>query len=127
MPLRDWLCTSCDTVSERYYEVVDKEIITPICTCNDKTSSMKMMPLNAGQILGKTAIFPYSTTHLTGDGKPITVSSLSQLRRIERQYGVCSTAFSQEPNNPDSPAELPVGRPGGREFEPQNTDIFRNR
>lgn len=128
MPLRDFLCDRCDTITERYYEVVDKEIILPKCDAEgcDKRE-MRMMPLNAGKILGKTAVFPYTTTHLTGDGKPITVSSLSQLRRIERRFGVCSTAFSQNPSNPDSPADLPVGRPGGREFEPQNTDIFRNR
>lgn len=56
----------------------------------------------------KTGIFPYVTTHLTGDGKPIEIESLAHLRRLERQYGVKATAFSDHRSNWDD--ALPQSR-----------------
>jgi len=126
MPLRDFECGICEAVQERFYEVVAGVPSCPECEyCG--SHHMVMRTLSAGHVRGKTAIFPYTTTHITGDGTPVTVGSLSQLRRLERQYGVNVSGFSQDPGNPDSPRDLPVGRPGGREYEPQESSLNRGR
>lgn len=116
MPLRDFECSACDTeAEERFYLVKGGEITLPTCeTCQ---SEMTMLPLSAGRIRGKTGVFPYTTTHLSGDGNPVTVESLGHLRQIERKYGVCVSGFSQEPGNPNSPRDLPLQRRGGRAYE----------
>lgn len=47
------------------------------------------------------AMFPYSTTNLTG--KPVMVQSLRHLRKLEAQSGVHSVAFNQNSNHFDCP------------------------
>lgn len=120
MPLRDFECVSCkSTPTELFYTVKQGEITLP--TCESCGADLTMLPLSSGHIYGKTGVFPYTTTHVSGDGRPVTVESLGHLRQLERKYGVCVSGFSQDPGNPDSPRDLPVGRPGGRAYEGPRT------
>ena len=121
MPLRDLKCNECGESGEQYYQVLNGEIELPVC-CGQP---MEVMPLSAGHIRVKTAIFPFTSTHVSGDGKPVVVHDMGHLRQLERHHGVNFSVFSQDPGNPDSPRELPVNRPGGREFEPVDTRIFK--
>lgn len=38
--------------------------------------------------------FPFTATHLTGDGSPVEVQSLRHLRKLEREHGVQSGAYN---------------------------------
>lgn len=38
--------------------------------------------------------FPFTTTHITGDGSPVEVQSLRHLRKLEAEYGVQSGAYN---------------------------------
>lgn len=118
MPLRDFECVLCGAVQERYYQSMEK--LPPCSVCHG--------PLNPGELstsFAKTGVFPYTTTHLTGDGKPVTIESLGHLRSLERQYGVVVHAFSNEPSNQSTPRDLPRHRPNGREYEPTPTRRIR--
>lgn len=110
MPLRDFKCLECDVVEERYYvsSTESKQ------ECEKCGATMEKAPLTAS--ISKSAVFPFTTTHVDGLGTPITVESIGHLRSLEKTYGACFTAFSQ--NHPDdSPRDLPVARPGGRDYE----------
>jgi predicted nucleic acid-binding Zn ribbon protein len=112
MPLRDCKCTACNHEEERLVPMTGPP---PACQqCGAPTE--KTANLRSG-LYQKTGIFPYETTHITGDGKPVMVESLGHLRSLERKYGVCVTGFSNHDTNLDTPRDLPVGRPGGREYE----------
>lgn len=110
MPLRDFTCPACQTMRERYYNSTDA-----LPVCYDCGGELVMQSLSVSY--GKTGIFPYTTTHISGDGSPVTVESLGHLRSLEKRYGVMVHAFSQNPSNSDSPRDLPRHRPGGRESE----------
>lgn len=43
--------------------------------------------------------FPFTTTHMSPDGQPITVNSITHLRKLESQYGVQSFSYNQ--NRPE--------------------------
>lgn len=117
MPLRDFKCTECDNAEERYYRE-GEEILCSACN-----AGMEKAPLSF-RIQGKTGVFPYTTTNLTGDGKPVTIESMSHLRSLENKYGVCVSGFSQnESNGMDSMGQLPVHRPGGRKYEAEQESM----
>lgn len=109
MPLRDFKCTKCDLFQERFFHSGSP---IPFCSCG---GDLEMQPLT-NTILGKTGVFPFTSTHLDGHGTPITVENIGHLRSLEKKYGVSVHAFSQNPGNPDSPRDLPRQRPGGREY-----------
>ena len=118
MPMRDFKCLVCEAPQERYYSVVDGVDHWPTCNADNCEGELDMTEnLASGHAARKNGIFPYTTTHITGDGKPVTVESLGHLRRLEKNYGVNVSGFSQNPGNPDSPRDLPEGRPGGRAYE----------
>lgn len=75
-----------------------------------------MLPLGASKSFTKTSVFPYECTHVDGTGKPVVIESLGHLRKIEKQYGVVFSAFSQNRNNPDAIRDLPRHKVGGREY-----------
>ena len=99
MPLRDFVCKTCQGRQERFYWASEGP---PTCACGGE---LEVLPLSDGGVYRKTGVFPYVCTHLDGKGTPIEVESLSQLRRLERQYGVSVHAFSQD--SVDSPKDLP--------------------
>lgn len=99
MPLRDYQCNDCHESQERFYSPA----VTPRCrTCGGE---LTMLPLSAR--IPKTGTFPFSTTHIDPDGKPMIIESLGHLRHIEKEYGVVLSAFSQEPHNLDPIRDLP--------------------
>jgi hypothetical protein len=109
MPLRDFTCKKCGKTQERFYWA-SKGI--PDCECG---GILEMLPLT-NDVRGKTGIFPYTCTHVDGNGTPITIESLGHLRKVEKQYGVVFSAFSQNRNNPDHIRDLPRHKVGGREY-----------
>lgn len=46
-------------------------------------------------------IFPFTLPHI--DGKPMEITSIDHLRKVERQYGVVLSAFSKESINDLTP------------------------
>jgi hypothetical protein len=112
MPLRDFNCKACEIRGEEHYYQVRDGVESPVkCKCGGIMEKGELSTSYA-----KTAIFPYTTTHISGDGKPVTVESIGHLRSLEKRYGVSVSGFSQNPNNPDSPRDLPEQRPGGEEY-----------
>jgi len=110
MPLRDFTCTQCSKKQERFYWNAGA---VPTCACG---GSLDLLPLS-NALPGKSAVFPFTSPHISGDGTPVTVESIGHLRQLERKYGVVLSAFSQNPNNPDHIRDLPRQRVGGREYE----------
>jgi hypothetical protein len=111
MPLRDFKCLDCGAVEEHYYSSTTESKQT----CDKCGGATEKAPLSA-RAHRRSNIFPYTSTHITGDGKPVTITDIGHLRSLERRYGVCVSAFSQNDNNPDSPRDLPETRPGGEEY-----------
>jgi hypothetical protein len=67
------------------------------------------MALSATKNDNRRPVFPFVTPHISG--KPIEVQSLSHARRLERQYGVVLSAFSQDPcRQTDGIRDLPTFR-----------------
>lgn len=58
----------------------------------------------------RTATFPFTSTHIDGQGTPIEVNSLYHMRQIENKYGVVLSHDSEE-----SPKDLPTFR-GGADY-----------
>lgn len=111
MPLRDFTCKQCGMKQERFFWATSG---VPNCTCG---GDLEMLPLSELGAWRKTAVFPFTTTHIDGNGTPIVVEDIGHVRRLEKQYGVVLSAFSQNPNNPDHIQDLPRHRVGGREYE----------
>jgi len=113
MPLHDYEC-GCGVVEERY---VHSTQLGETQTCAACGASMTRLLYTDGWSR-KTGVFPFTSTHIDGTGKPIVVESLGHLRSLEATYGVLATAFSQDPSNSlETPKELPQFREGGRKFE----------
>ena len=73
-------CVECGQECFRYQMVNGKEVCYPCLkpgTIGDK----------------KLTTFPYTSTHITGDGQPIEVKSLRHLRKLEGQFGVHCDAY----------------------------------
>jgi putative FmdB family regulatory protein len=111
MPLYDYQCSQCGEEQERFSHGSGS-----VPSCASCGGQLMRLPLRPSAVGRKTAVFPFTTPHLDGKGTPIVVESLGHLRSLERRYGVCVTAFSNNPGNPDSPRDLPRQRPGGRDF-----------
>lgn len=103
--IRKFLCESCKESRAVY---LSETASSPECCGQAMTAVVDGKPT-------KSTIFPYVTTHLDGAGTPITVDSLPHLRRLEKEYGVVVHGFSNE--RASEFKDLPVQRPGGREFE----------
>lgn len=64
----------------------------------------------------KTALFPFIVNHVTG--KPMEISDMGHLRRVERDYGVTFSAFSKSNvKDLDPIKDLPKYRENMREYE----------
>lgn len=110
MPLRDFTCKQCGMTQERFYWASSG---IPSCTCGGE---LDMLPLSELGSRYRSGVFPFTSPHISGDGTPVTVESIGHLRKIEKQYGVVLSAFSQNPSNPDHIRDLPRHRVGGREY-----------
>jgi hypothetical protein len=49
----------------------------------------------------KSAVFPFTTPHITADGKPITITDIAHLRKVEKEYGVVLPAFAKNEHDLD--------------------------
>ena len=125
MPIRDFVCTVCMAEQERIYEVRDGEKLIPNCNNCRSKSTLEMTANLRTTRLAKTAVFPFTSTHIDQKGTPIVVESMGDVRRLERKYGVCMTGFSNNDNNLDTPKDLPMGRPGGREYQGDSVPWMR--
>lgn len=64
----------------------------------------------------KTAIFPFTLNHV--DGKPMTITDMGHLRRVEKQYGVAFSAFNKDNvRDLDPLKDVPRYRENGRDYE----------
>lgn len=110
MPTYDIRC-SHEHLSEVQIPLCDFEKPIDCPTCGMPATRV-LLPTGAA----KSAIFPYTTTHLDGKGTPITVESLPHLRSLERIHGVKATAFSDHKSNWEDPLpqsrDLPQSRKG---------------
>ena len=109
MPLRDFKCKACELTQERFYHLHEADSLT----CEKCEGALEKLPLTAAY--GKTSVFPFTSTHVDGSGKPVTVESIGHLRALEKRHGVCFSAFSSN-HRDDSPRDLPEFRPGGEEY-----------
>lgn len=73
----------------------------------------KETDLNFGPRVAAQPAFPFTSTHISGDGNPVTVESYRHLQQIEKQYGVNIVRTGEESHKGD----LPKFRPGGRDVE----------
>lgn len=116
MPLRDFICDSCGLRQERYFQqttthvtATNREIVAneqaaptyPPCESCDGTLSVLPLSQPSRRFVG--AVFPFTTTHVDPDGKPMTIESMGHLRAVEREYGVVLSAFSKASNNDLTP------------------------
>jgi len=82
MPLYQLECAKCGNSVERYLALRGDP--NPKCEMPDCGGETERVW--AGRQRGATSIFPYVTTHLTG--QPIEIKSASHLRSLEKQHGV---------------------------------------
>jgi putative FmdB family regulatory protein len=103
MPLFDYECSGCGSVRE----VLVRDGHEPDHACqNCSTGQMQRLPYSAGR-RGKSSVFPFDNPHISADGTPVTITDIGHLRRLERQFGVVLSAFSNEPHNLDPIRDLP--------------------
>lgn len=103
-----WTCSKCrESISGIvYFHANDQDKNTVKCP----RCKRQMTPEYHG--VRHQNIFPFTSTHIDGQGTPITIESLHHMRKVEKQYGVVLTHTGE-----DSPKDLPKHRPGGREIE----------
>lgn len=105
MPLRDLECRRCKHVAEYFFWAS----LGPPEQC-DCGGDLIMLPLAAQpNDVRNGKVFPFITTHITADGSPIEVTDINHVRRLERDYGVVLTAFSNN-HAMDSIPDAPVYR-----------------
>lgn len=124
MPLRDFSCASCGLQQERFYHV--NQAPPPCAHCEGQLQVLERS--NEGD-RRKSAVFPFVTTHIDGKGRPIEVTDMGHLRRLEREYGVVLSEFSNN-NSVDHVGdkhELPVYRGHLSERERKSGEtVFNN-
>jgi len=78
-------CTGCN---EHFANVECSMYAIPVCpTCGAERA---LAPAGAFR---KSLIFPFTVPHV--DGKPMEITDLGHLRRVERDYGVVFSAFNK--------------------------------
>jgi len=101
MPLFEYACTRCGYEAEHY--VPHSTSDAPGCAaCGEP-----MVKLPPRTRLLSSSVFPFTTTHIDPLGREMTITSMDHLRRVERQYGVVLSAFSNDPSNPDAIKDPP--------------------
>jgi len=81
---------------ERFYHVPQEAPQYPACAQCGGTLTLLERSNEGGRF---TSVFPFTTTHIDAKGRPITVESMGHLRKLEKEYGVVLSAFSNEVNN----------------------------
>jgi hypothetical protein len=84
------MCSKCGHPIAGRYRTVFTDPVQKVCRVCDNPPTR---PSNT---------FPFTTTHF--NGQPTEVTSLHQLRKLEREYGVhCAAYANDEKNNVESP------------------------
>lgn len=100
-------CPECDDIQ---LNVVCSMMNLPNCP---KCGVQYVLAPSTMSYLG-TNVFPFTVPHV--NGKPMTIESLSHLRKVEKDYGVVFSAFSKDNiNDMDGIKSLPKFR--GDEME----------
>lgn len=95
-------CTPCGYLTKR---LIDLDEAAPACPTCGESCTVTIAGLR------RSNIFPYTTTHLDGTGREVTISSIIDLRNKEREIGFVAPAFSQNHSNWDYPlTQAPVRR-----------------
>lgn len=82
------VCGKCGETGGRFRFLGDgKYVHTPNC---DRAQTVRD---------GARSTFPFTTTHLTGDGQPIEVQNMRHLRRLEERHGAYSAAYNYDSSN----------------------------
>jgi ribosomal protein S27E len=113
MPLHDFSCPTCQRIEEHFHHADEA------FTCSGCGGATQILPYGRASTQ-KSAVFPFTLTHLDGHGTPITIHDIGELRHAEQRYGVVFSAFSNNPSNPDAIPDPPRHRPGGRDYEPSS-------
>lgn len=109
MPTYIRKCFACECEWEIVHVIADRNKPLKCPQCGKRTK--ENVPRSNG--IKKTALYPFTSTHIDGLGTPITVNDFQHHKKIESQYGIALMHTSE-----DSPREsLPKHRVGGREFE----------
>jgi len=85
MPTYCFICDSCQPPkTQEVFEHIAKKPEAPACECG------QVMDRDWGSEhsgYSHKTVFPYVTTHLTGDGKPVEVRDAGHLRDLCKKYG----------------------------------------
>jgi hypothetical protein len=78
---------TCAVCQRTVYRATWRPALGMVCTECDHPALLAKVP---------GSMFPYVTTHLDPDGKPVVIQSLRHLRQLEREYGKHSWAFNMD-------------------------------
>lgn len=92
-------CAACGPQGEHYIVSSRADYTCPQCGAPCEKQVLTARP--------KSAVFPFVTPHVDGKGRPMVIEDIGHLRRVEREYGVTLTAFSQNPSNPAAIQDAP--------------------
>lgn len=84
------ICQQCNNIDEYSCSIFN----LPLC----KYCGGEQLLTGSGRP-SKSTIFPFSSKHITPDGSQLIIESLPHLRKVEKEYGVVLSAFSNEVNN----------------------------
>lgn len=120
MPLRDFKCNDCGLEQERFYqpsklrikadnfrETLHEETDPAYPPCEVCRGSLTVLPLSQPSRRYVGSVFPFTTPHISPDGKPMVIESMGHLRAVEKQYGVVLPAFSKNNINDTDPVKDP--------------------
>jgi hypothetical protein len=62
-----------------------------IPACPDCSGERFLAPSGS---MRKSGVFPFTTEHV--NGQPMVINDITQLRKVESQYGVCFSAFNRD-------------------------------
>lgn len=93
MPLRDFICQTCEVEQERFYH---QTLPYPACLCGGQLTVLERSDEGRRRF---QSVFPFTTTHIDAKGRPMEITSMAHLRQVERQYGVALSVFNNEHNN----------------------------
>jgi hypothetical protein len=116
MPLRDFVCDSCGKAQERLYAqtrahvsllrdqtLADEQTAPTYPPCDSCGGSLTVQPLAQDPRRFVGAVFPFTTTHIDRDGRPMVIENMGHLRSVEKKYGVVLSAFSNRSTNDLTP------------------------
>ena len=119
MPLRDFTCSACGKEQERFFHptalhgsianglasAVIEQTDPTYPPCDSCGGSLSVQPLAQDPRRYVGSVFPFTTTHIDAQGKPMVIESMGHLRSVEKKYGVVLSAFSKSSNTDLTPIQ----------------------